>query len=898
MLEVTAQPVWVVDRDGVIRFANPAALEALGYRADELLGCHSHATVHHSRADGTPYPREECTILAPLETGGATSSDLDWYFRKDGSKFPIAFVSVPFDMPDGRGAVVAFTDIEERLHDEREMLAREADLEGQQAALRRVATLVAGGADAYEVLATVAREVGQVLGMPLVQILRYEADDTLTVMAGWSEPNPFVPGTRWPRSPGTIADAVYRTRERARIDDLAAAQGAFADQAKNVSKVRAGAGAPILIGGELWGVMGAATPEGQRLAPGLEDRLAEFTDLLATAIADTASREELSRLAGEQAALRRVATLVAEGAPADEVRAAVTRAVRELDGVDADTWPDAFSELVATAIANMEARAEVRRLADEQAALRRVATMVARGESLDALAAAVTAEVGALVGADLAGLARYDPGNMVQGLATWAAGGEHPQIPMAVPLDRTGVVAMVARSGRPERVDDWSEIDSETAVTVHKLGVRATVATPITVDGGLWGVVVLHSKAGPLPADTDARAAHFTDLLSTALANAQARSDVGRLADEQAALRRVATLAAHEASPDEVFHAGAEELRRLLAVDDIRMVRYEPGDLATVVGSISSLGEIAPVGTRLALGGTNIITRVHRTAQPARVEDYAQATGRAADYAREIGARSSVGVPIVVQGGLWGCMLATSGSGPLAPETEARTVEFTELVATAIANVEARGELAASRARVVATADEERRRVVRDLHDGAQQRLVHTVVTLKLAARALTGDRDGARRMLRDALEQAETANAELRELAQGILPAVLTRGGLRAGAEALASRSPVPVRIDVPAVRLPAPVEATGYFVIAEALTNVAKHSHAESASVCVRMDDRMLHVEVRDDGVGGADSAGTGLIGLCDRVAALRGDMRVHSPRGAGTVVAATIPLERASS
>jgi signal transduction histidine kinase len=231
---------------------------------------------------------------------------------------------------------------------------------------------------------------------------------------------------------------------------------------------------------------------------------------------------------------------------------------------------------------------------------------------------------------------------------------------------------------------------------------------------------------------------------------------------------------------------------------------------------------------------------------------------------------------------------------PLPAGAESRIGEFTELVATAISNAQARSELAASRARILVATDEERRRVVRDLHDGAQQRLVHTVVTLKLARRALENDVDTAPALISDAVQHAEEATAELRELAHGILPAVLTRGGLRAGVVALASRMPVPVEIGVSAGRLPAAVEATAYFVVAEALTNVAKHAHAHQAEVTARVADGRLEVEVRDDGVGGARPDGSGLVGLGDRLGALDGSLRVDSPPNGGTLVAAVIPVQ----
>ena len=224
-------------------------------------------------------------------------------------------------------------------------------------------------------------------------------------------------------------------------------------------------------------------------------------------------------------------------------------------------------------------------------------------------------------------------------------------------------------------------------------------------------------------------------------------------------------------------------------------------------------------------------------------------------------------------------MTTGSRERPLAAGMERRLADFTELVATAIANLHARAELAASRARIAAAADEERRRVVRDLHDGAQQRLVHTVVTLKLAQQALA---DAARRAVvgQEALGNAERAMAELRELAHGILPAVLTHGGLRAGIDALGSGSPVPVEIDVSVDRLPAPVEATAYFLVAEALTNVAKHSSAGHAEVVARIEDGKLRLDVRDDGVGGASPDGSGLVGLADRLAASTASFGSRAP------------------
>jgi PAS domain S-box-containing protein len=369
-------------------------------------------------------------------------------------------------------------------------------------------------------------------------------------------------------------------------------------------------------------------------------------------------------------------------------------------------------------------------------------------------------------------------------------------------------------------------------------------------------------------------------------------TDRAALAEEQAALRRVATLVARESSPDVVFAAVAEELGRRLGVESTGMFRYEEDETFTLVASWGELPAKVPIGTRFPLGGDNISSRVFRTAAPARMDHYEEATGVAGTRGRAEGVRSAAGAPIIVDGSLWGAMLAAAAE-PLPKDTESRMVEFTELVATAIANIDARSELTASRARIVAAADEERRRVVRDLHDGVQQRLIHTVITLKLAQRAMERDAGDPPSLLREALDNAQRATAELRELSHGIMPSVLTTGGLRAGVGALASRTPVPVEVEISAGRLPATIEAAAYFVVAEALTNVAKHSRAASAAVAARVENGTLRVEVRDDGVGGARSDGSGLQGLRDRLAALDGQLEVDCPADGGTLVAAVIPI-----
>jgi signal transduction histidine kinase len=281
-----------------------------------------------------------------------------------------------------------------------------------------------------------------------------------------------------------------------------------------------------------------------------------------------------------------------------------------------------------------------------------------------------------------------------------------------------------------------------------------------------------------------------------------------------------------------------------------------------------------------------------RTGRPVRLESH-RSPSQTLEQARRLRIRSSVAVPIVVEGALWGSIAAGTEREHFPPDAEQRMTEFTELAGIAIANAESRSELLASRARVVAASDATRRRIERDLHDGAQQRLVHTVITLKLAHRALEHDDRVAPSLVAEALGQAERATVELRELVQGILPPILTRSGLGPAVCALADRMPVPVDVGMPVGRLPATVEATAYFVVAEALTNVAKHARAGQATVVARIEDGALQIRVRDDGVGGARPDGGGFVGLADRLAVLDGHLRVESPADGGTLVAADIPL-----
>jgi signal transduction histidine kinase len=373
----------------------------------------------------------------------------------------------------------------------------------------------------------------------------------------------------------------------------------------------------------------------------------------------------------------------------------------------------------------------------------------------------------------------------------------------------------------------------------------------------------------------------------------RAEDDLRRLASEQSALRRVATLVARSGAPDEVFRSVSAEAGRLLGSEHTALLRFDADGTGVIMHDLPSPAPLR-AGTRFSLDGDNVSGQVHRTGRTARMEDYRAAGGALAVVARARGVRFSLAAPIMVEGRLWGAIVSSwSDMQSPPPGAEDRLRQFTELAASAVANADHRAELVASRARVVAAADAARRKIERDLHDGAQQQLVQTVVTLKLASQALREGDGEAESLVAEGLAHAVEASAELRELAHGILPGVLTGGGLAAGVDLLVARLGIPVTVDVSVGRLPAATEASAYFLVAEALTNVTKHSGATSASVRSWIEDGGLHVEVRDDGVGGADAGGTGLLGLADRVAAFEGRFEVVSPRGGGTLVSATFGL-----
>jgi PAS domain S-box-containing protein len=368
------------------------------------------------------------------------------------------------------------------------------------------------------------------------------------------------------------------------------------------------------------------------------------------------------------------------------------------------------------------------------------------------------------------------------------------------------------------------------------------------------------------------------------------------LAEEQAALRRVATLVARSAPPGDVFAATTTEAGRLLHSDATALCRYEADGTATVVAAATDGYVDIPVGGRFSLDDDTAMGDVVRTGGVTRRNTFQDATGDGAELARRFGIRSSVAAPVTVEGRLWGTMVVSSRQGPLPGDTEKRLVDFTDLVATAIANTESRGELTASRARIVAASDEVRRLIERDLHDGTQQRLVALALDLRVAESTVPGELDEPRQIIRRVENELGGVIDELREIARGIHPAIIAKGGLGPALKTLARRSAVPVELDLRAeVELPERVEVAAYYVVSEALTNAAKHARASVVHVAVRARDHTLDVSVRDDGLGGADPThGSGLIGLKDRAEAIGGTLSLQSARGAGTSLHVELPLD----
>ena len=375
------------------------------------------------------------------------------------------------------------------------------------------------------------------------------------------------------------------------------------------------------------------------------------------------------------------------------------------------------------------------------------------------------------------------------------------------------------------------------------------------------------------------------------------RDEADLAARQQTALRRVATLVARNVAPSEVFSAVVAELANCLDVQNAALFRYEPDGTALLLAAADEPGlQEMPVGERFSLDGQSVAAAVWRTGRAARMDSHDYAAGSAAARMRALGLCSAVGAPIMAGSQVWGAAIAgSSRSDAFPPSAERRVTDFADLITIAIANANARAELRASRARIVAAADETRRRIERDLHDGAQQRLVSLGLKLRLAEESVPPEQATLRPQISDVVTGLVGVSDELREIARGIHPAILSRGGLGPTLKTLARRCSVPVELDLAVPqRLPDHVEVAGYYLVAEALTNVARHAQASRVQLAVKAEDDRLYLSIRDDGVGGADAhKGSGLIGLVDRVEALGGQIAITSRLGDGTSLVVNIPL-----
>ena len=555
-------------------------------------------------------------------------------------------------------------------------------------------------------------------------------------------------------------------------------------------------------------------------------------------------------------------------------------------------------------ITNARAEQELRELAGTQAALRRLATLVARGEPPEAVFAAATREALRHFGGGTARMIRFESDGTATLVANEGTTGPHVRVGERWQgYPPAGLTATVRRTGRAARIDDIRDLPG--GEPYLREGLRSAAAMPIHVNGRLWGAIAVGSTQAPLPDGTEHRMTQFTDLVATAVANAQnraaletSRDELARLLEEQAALRRVATLVARGIDPAEVFSAVAEEIRRLLGADSAAMGRFDPdGTSAVIVSNVGENPVNLPVGTRRELRDYLAPAAVWRTGRPAQVNEdaWSSVSDPVADALREAGVRSLAASPIIVEGRLWGVVSAWNRQGPFPAGTADRMADFTELLATAVGNAESRAELAASRARIVAAADQVRRRIERDLHDGTQQRLVSLGLELRLAQGMVPAELGELEAEIARVADELTGVVEDLREIARGIHPAILSEGGLGPALRTLARRAAIAVELEVPAMgRLPEPVEVAAYYVVSEALTNATRHARASVISVAVEEQDGCLHLSIRDDGAGGADPArGSGLIGLRDRVEALGGSLEVSSPPGEGTLILVQLPL-----
>jgi signal transduction histidine kinase len=525
---------------------------------------------------------------------------------------------------------------------------------------------------------------------------------------------------------------------------------------------------------------------------------------------------------------------------------------------------------------------------------------VAEGVRPQDLFAVVAEEVARVVEVPLVSVVRYEPDGSATECASFSLEGELFPVGRRWSLEGTNVLQRVRAISGPVRIDDHSNLRGEIAEVVRGRGISSTVGVPIVVAGRLWGAMVVSAvEAETLPDATENRLADFTELLATAIENAESRKALERVAEEEAALQRVATLVAQGVDRLEIFSEVSEEVGRLFGTGTAGVVKFahEDDPELVLVGVSKNLRRVLPAGTRWHLDETLASAEVYRTGRSARVgdADWSSMPGPAAEAGRRLGVTSSVASPILVDGRVWGAATVSS-QHQLPPDTEERLEKFAKLVATAISNAQRKTELDASRRRIVAASDEARRQIERDLHDGTQQRLVSLALAVRAAEDSVPREREDLQAALSDLATGLADAAEELQELSRGIHPAILSQGGLGPALRTLARRSTVPVELDdITDTRLPEPVEVAVYYVVSEALANAAKHAQASHVAVSLASGDGALLLSIRDDGIGGAEPwRGSGLVGLSDRVAALGGTIRLESRPGEGTHITAELPLE----
>ncbi|GAA1319394.1 sensor histidine kinase [Pseudonocardia xinjiangensis] len=565
-------------------------------------------------------------------------------------------------------------------------------------------------------------------------------------------------------------------------------------------------------------------------------------------------------------------------------------------------FPLAVFLLTAVAVGQLGARSqqqarESARLSDEQAALRRVATLVAHSTPALEVFEAVTREVGLLCGADLARLERYEEDGSVTGVAAWSRVPVRLAVGTRFALEGLSVAAQVRLTGGPVRVDGFEGASGPIAEEALDLKIRWSVGCPIVVAGHLWGVIAASSRNDvPFPVNTEAQLADFTELVATTIENAQGRAEISQLLENQAALRRLATLVARNTPAAEVVSAVASEVGSVIGATATVIVRLDADGLFTVAARAGERRDLMGAGSRWTIEPPHVVATAVATGRPALFEGYGRLSGRLADELRQLDIHAALAIPIMVGERTWGALCIASRDIRFPTGTEQRMEAFTELVSIAIADAESAAELAASRARIVTASDEARRQIERDLHDGAQQRLVTLGLELSILQSSLHPSLGEVRSGIVRISEELSEVIDELREMSRGIHPAILSEGGLSPALRALARRSTIPVELDVRTqARFREPVEVAAYYVVSEALTNMTKYADASYATVVMEERYGTMRLSVQDDGVGGADPArGSGLVGIRDRVEALGGSFEVNSPIEEGTLIQVCLPIQ----